>query len=95
MSIQKMITATWTGGLTLLSIVPGSAFPAMLFERTLPLLPVAERFTKDMEGRSWYHFLKNVWTELIRADAQWWGKFLAFLILTYSLKSLYNLIRKN
>jgi hypothetical protein len=30
---------------------------------------------------SCYHDLKNLWTELVRADAQWFGKFLAFVIM--------------
>lgn len=30
--------------------------------------------------RSWFHNMKNLWTETIRADCEWWGKALAFII---------------
>ena len=94
MQILKMTTLTSMLGLTLLSIVPGSAMPKMLFERILPRLPEMEKFTFEMEGRSWYHFGKNIYTELIRADPQWWGKFLFFIILAFSLKAVYNSIKE-
>lgn len=60
-----------------------TAFPAMLFERALPRPPVVppERIAWQAD-RSWYHNMKNYWTEHVRAgahaDSQWWGKCIAF-----------------
>lgn len=71
--------------------IPGSAFPAMLFERFLPRFPTPDRWKAD---GSWYHYAKNVWTELIRADPQYWGKLLAFIILLYAGKGIYSWLRK-
>ena len=31
--------------------------------------------------RSWFHNYKNLWTKTLRADCEWWGKFLAFVIV--------------
>ena len=60
-------------------ICAATAFPAMLFERFKPLAPDPMRIAFDL-GRSWYYNYKNLWTETLRADCQWWGKFLAFVI---------------
>ena len=90
MQIQKTITLTSMLGLTLLSIIPGSAFPAMLFERFIPFIPSWDVLLT--EG-SWYHQAKNYYTEFIRADSQYWGKLLFFIILAFSLKSVYNILK--
>lgn len=58
--------------------VSGLSFPLMLFERWKPNLPPEEQITK--EG-SWFHRFKDRTTETIREDAQWWSKFLCFVIL--------------
>ena len=60
-------------------ICAASAFPLMLFERFKPLAPDPMKIAFDT-GRSAYHNYKNLWTETLRADCQWWGKFLAFVI---------------
>ena len=60
-------------------ICAATAFPAMLFERFKPLAPDPMKIAFD-PGRSWYHNYKNLWTETLRADCQWHGKFLAFVI---------------
>ena len=60
-------------------ICAATAFPAMLFERFKPFAPDPMRIAFDL-GWSWYHNYKNLWTETLRADCQWWGKFLAFVI---------------
>lgn len=63
-------------------LAAASAFPAMLFDRVLPRMPDPARWHLNISpDDSWYHFLKNIWTELIRADPQWWGKCLAFVIV--------------
>lgn len=64
------------------------AFPAMLFERVLPLQAAipAEKIVWEHD-RTWFHNQKNYWTEFVRAaarsDAQWWGKFTAFKDCTF------------
>lgn len=71
------------------------AMPAMLFERLLPRWPDMERFYVGIaEDDTWYHFWKNIWTELIRADPQWWGKFLAFVIIMELLVIAWLAVRK-
>ena len=61
-----------------------SAFPVMLFERFKPLAPDPMKIAFD-PGRSAYHNYKNLWTETLRADCQWWGKFLAFTVVTLAV----------
>ena len=61
-----------------------TAFPAMLFERFKPLAPDPMKIAFD-PGRSFYHNYKNLWTETLRADYQWWGKFLAFAVVTLAV----------
>lgn len=61
-----------------------SAFPLMLFERLLPNKPDPMRVAPD-PGRTFYHNYKNLSTEYVRADAQWWSKFLGFVIVALAL----------
>lgn len=63
------------------------AFPAMLFERFCPISVDPEAVAWQPE-RSFYHNMKNQTTEAVRADAQWWSKFLCFLALTGWLSAL-------
>ncbi len=35
----------------------------------------------DAETGSWFHLKKDLWVNSVRADAEWWGKFLAMVIL--------------
>lgn len=56
------------------------AFPAMLFERPLPLPPPASAIAWQ-QGRSWFHNMKNLSSESLRADCQWWSKALCFAVL--------------
>ena len=55
-----------------------TAFPLMLFERVFPYRPEPERIEWE-DDKTWYHNYKNIWTESVRADSQWYGKMLAFL----------------
>lgn len=63
------------------------SFPAMLFERPFPVLPSAERLAWEHE-RTWFHNLKNITTEFLRADSQWWSKFLSFCVLVLIVTTL-------
>lgn len=62
------------------------SFPAMLLERLQPRWPSSEDLLKNMpagaEFTQPYHYLKNITTECVRADAQWWSKCLAFISIT-------------
>lgn len=49
--------------------------------RWLPHTPAPERVAWQYDG-GWFHNLKNLTTEAVRADPQWWGKFLSFVIVT-------------
>lgn len=65
-----------------------TAFPAMLFERATPIWPTCAQIEHDMPPLTiWtaYHHYKNIWTETLRADCQWWGKFLAFVITSLAV----------
>lgn len=48
-------------------------------EQWLPAKPLPESVAWQSK-RSWFHNMKNLWTETIRADCEWWGKCLAFVI---------------
>jgi len=49
-----------------------------------PAKPKPERIAWEHD-RSWFHNLKNLWTETLRADCEWWGKFLAFVIIVQGI----------
>jgi hypothetical protein len=72
--------------------IPASAFPSMiLFERLRPIRPTAEKLAQGIgPDSSWYHIAKNFYTEMLRADAQWWGKCLSFLIVALVINAFYN-----
>lgn len=75
-------------------LAAASAFPAMLFERVLPRMPDHIRWTLNIgPDDTTYHFLKNIWTELIRADPQWWGKCLAFVIVVQAVVIIWQRLR--
>jgi hypothetical protein len=66
------------------------AFPAMLFgKERFPKWPTREALEKGMHPSDWYgrpyHYLKNITTECVRADSEWWSKFLCFTILVLVL----------
>jgi hypothetical protein len=63
-------------------------------EQWVPAPPTSERLWRGIDPppktpwaflRWLFHFLKNVSTEYVRADSEWWSKFLAFIILTQSI----------
>lgn len=56
----------------------------MLFERLKPLAPSPMKVAFD-PGRSFYHNYKNLATETLRADCQWFSKFLAFVIVALAV----------
>lgn len=65
-------------------LAAGSAFPVMFTQRMVPKMEcaaVGDAWIRiATEGRL-YHDLKNLISELIRCDSEWWGKFLMFVIL--------------
>lgn len=56
------------------------SFPLMPMKRWLPRRPPAERVAWE-DGYTWTHYAINLWVEWLRADPQWWGKCLAFLLV--------------
>jgi hypothetical protein len=50
-------------------------------EQWLPARPDPAALVPEHSG-SWFHYLKNITTEWVRADAEWWSKFLCFIALT-------------
>lgn len=66
--------------LALAFLCAAAAFLVMPFERALPLSPAPDRVAYD-RSRTLFHHYKNIWTESLRADCQWWGKFLAFAVV--------------
>ena len=69
------------------------AFPAVVAARAIAGVPAAERLAWELDG-TWFDNLKNIWTELIRADPQWWGKCLAFIILSLIATNIYLLLKR-
>lgn len=71
------------------------SFPLMPFERKKknghygPIPPENEKLVMEIPNdarvggsiMAWYHNMKNISTEYIRADCQYWSKFLSFIIL--------------
>lgn len=56
--------------------------------RWLPVWPTAERIAYAMPPLTWRtanHWLKNIMVECVRADPQWWAKFLAMVIAIQAL----------
>ena len=68
----------------LAALCSGTAFPAMLFERFKPIAPDPSKLEWE-DDRTWYHNMKNITTESIRADSQWYSKFLCFVILMQAI----------
>lgn len=59
------------------------AWPVMPCERLKPYAPDPAKLAR--EKGSWFHLQKDLWTETLRADCQWWGKLLAFVIVAQSV----------
>lgn len=49
-------------------------------EQWLPDKPTPEALAPEHPG-SWFHRMKNITTEWVRADPEWWSKFLCFTTL--------------
>lgn len=60
-------------------IASGLSFPKM-FRNDKPDWPEPEAYAWQ-EGRTLYHGLKNITTEVVRGDPQYWSKGLSFCIL--------------
>lgn len=49
-------------------------------EQLVPRRPPPERVVWD-PTRSWFHNMKNEWSESLRANCEYWGKHLALVIV--------------
>lgn len=56
------------------------SFTVQWREQWLPARPNPAAFVPEHPG-SWFHYLKNISTEWVRADPEWWSKFLSFIAL--------------
>jgi hypothetical protein len=74
--------------LALAFLCAATAFPAMLFERLAPIGPEPHLIAGEPD-RTFYHNSKNIWTETLRADEQWWGKLLAFVICVLGVAAIF------
>lgn len=72
--------------LILAFLCAASAFPAMIAtaKERWPAKPAPERIAWEPD-ETWYHNMKNEWSEALRADCEWWGKFLAFVIVVLAM----------
>lgn len=59
------------------------SFTVQWREQWLPRRPDPAALGPENPG-SWFHYLKNITTEWVRADPEWWSKFLLFVILVES-----------
>ncbi len=72
------------GLLIIAGICSAVSFPAMvIYERRLPHLDrMADAWERLGDGQgSIFHDLKNLSTEAVRSDAQWWSKALWFAVV--------------
>lgn len=60
-------------------------------EQWFPARPPDEALTPEHEG-SWFHRKKNETTEWVRADAEWWSKFLCFTNAVLALALVLSLV---
>lgn len=60
------------------------SFPLMPMKRWLPRKPIPDLVERD-PSEAWTHHAINVWVESVRADPQWWGKCLAFLLVVAAI----------
>lgn len=68
-------------------IFAGLSFPLLLTERVFPRTPLDEKLEWD-NSAYWTHNVLNNFVEHIRADSQYWGKFLSFAIILLVLINL-------
>ncbi|MFT3671292.1 hypothetical protein [Aestuariivirga sp.] len=51
-------------------------------EQAVPKVPPEDRTAWD-PTKSWFHNMKNEWTESIRFNAEYWGKHLALIAVLF------------
>lgn len=66
--------------LALAMVCSAVGFTVQWREQWLPARPDPAALVPEHSG-SWFHYLKNITTEWVRADAEWWSKFFCFLLL--------------
>lgn len=59
-------------------------FTVQLREQWGPRRPDPSALVPEHPG-SWFHYLKNVTTEWVRADSEWWSKFFCFWLLVEAI----------
>lgn len=85
--LRKITRPMWFWPIALLA--SAFSFPAMLVgRRYLPELPSADRVA--WEPGSIFHNLKNVTTEMYRADPMWWSKGSCFVIAVLTIVVIFT-----
>jgi len=70
------MTQMWTLPFAMLCSAVG--FTVQWREQWLPVPPSPESLVPETPG-SWFHGMKNITTEWVRADPEWWSKFFCFM----------------
>lgn len=67
------------------------AFPLrVILEQELPDLPTHDKLDKGIKPEdTFYHWLKNLLTELFRADPRWWAQCMVFVVCVLLLIILF------
>lgn len=80
---RKFVNPLWLWPIAL--ICSAISFPAMPFRgHAWPTMPTPESVAWQ-DGRTFFHNMKNVTSEMYAADAMWWSKFSCFVVLILSL----------
>jgi hypothetical protein len=79
MSLLTMIVAAVCSGISwsVIGFKP-------LRNRSWPPIPPDPEIIAEVEGEqgvTWFHRMKNRWVKRVRRDAEWYGKFLMFIVL--------------
>lgn len=71
-----------------------TALPELWLRRRVRPLPPPPEAIAWQEGRSWYHNMKNLAAETVRADASYFAKLGSFLVLVLLLATTILTIMK-
>jgi hypothetical protein len=73
-------------------LISALSFPGQFFGEFPPKAPDPERIEWEAD-RSWFHNTKNLATETVRADCEFWQKCFGFVILAQFILFIVVIIR--